>query len=1437
MNKFLGFLLFSLVFVQVSNAQFLWYENETSTNEIVYQSTSSGTFTTDVTNPDITGINRNAIVSQFDKNVGGSSDVSFNLTTKITSLDDFSINIKAYISLTTAELVNPNTRIRIYLENSSVGGAIYKQAHFTVGQEWQSIAFDFDGLVMSETVVNDGGFDVLKISFVNSTNNSLAAATYYLDSMYGTTEQVINTEPASLAGSWGARLYVRSGETLDDYVGNGYDYVAGAQEIISSYPSMGHVITNATNNAKSHYWSLRTNPNVEEILPGSGGIIDEEMVPSLENEQVIIDVIRVFKNAGKTVILYINGMNPADRASLASATAWNNYVDNYFAGDVHKAWMNFCEGYIKRFEKLGVDGYWVDAFNSYPGNDTERGEFVDMIRTVDPNVLLTVNYDKDYFTDDNGNFIEVDTDGVNETIGVDPPEEGVPDERDYKIIKYSATNPWSDFTAGHITPLGQGAPPNSWGYEEYTVPDMQASPTSIYSDPNSIFSDKQALKHMFLPIRSTWSSERSDLMFNNEQAYRFAKKITDAGATVTFSTTTDVGGIPTEDEKTILKFVDQQLTANAAVTPYVRPEGAYLADAIVATPEVPTRVYHAADEAVFLTPGTESDIIYTASVANPSTVANTHSNVSSMLPTANNGSVDFILTHPFMPNGTNKISLSFDYYTANSGANGSGSGRYIVRLYNSNLTDQNNSDNLNIIGATNRVGGSWQTENSIYEVTLAEDPEVLANGGYDRLKIIFNNYAIAENFYIDNIAFNTKDTTSDLADGNSWLYNYSPDEFNAATSNVGDGSSHTDKASGVPTEANNSTTVLEVLKGTAEISGVQFSTGDFDYTTNTLTFRVYPVSSTITAGDPTVKVIIRKEGTDNVDYQKTTATKTIAVDKWNEVTFTFADLTSTSDPTDNLYDQILLVFNAGTADLGATYYIDAVQNATSTLNWVGTTDSDWATANNWGNAIVPNDSYNVKIHETTVSDGAISVFPTISSAVTVNNLSLNDAASLVFTGGGSLATKENVTYNKSIDADKWYLMSSPVVQGSYDDTWVAANGIASGTGNNRAVGTYNNTALNGATHWRYFQASAEATPFNTAQGYSIRRSSGSAVSFVGTGFYSSNQTIGVSQGLSNYNLVSNPFTAYLNLGDFFADNTASNLLGSKTIWVWNAIDGIYNTKVSEVNNDYEIAHGQAFFVEAGTAGGNVTFDIGDVSHQDTDTFQKTSNAKTSVKIYIVDQDNNSRNAEIYFIDGATNGFDNGYDGELFGGVSRSFALFSELVDDNDKKYQIQSLPIDVKEAAIISLGLVAEAGKEITFSADVLNLSTDVKVFLEDKLTNTFTLLDETNATNKITLTEASNGVGRFYLHTTQSVLSIDTAFTLDKINIYKADASTLRITGLSQEKVQVRLFTIFGKQILNSSFEANGIKEIPLSKLASGIYIVQLEAKSGILNKKIILE
>jgi hypothetical protein len=119
-----------------------------------------------------------------------------------------------------------------------------------------------------------------------------------------------------------------------------------------------------------------------------------------------------------------------------------------------------------------------------------------------------------------------------------------------------------------------------------------------------------------------------------------------------------------------------------------------------------TTVYHVADDSKTLTLSEENNVTYTASVANPNMVGNTHTNVSSILASANNGSTVFILTNPYMPNGTNTMNLSFDYYTATAGGNNSGSGRYIVRLYNSVLGDSGNTVRENIAGAIGKTGGA-----------------------------------------------------------------------------------------------------------------------------------------------------------------------------------------------------------------------------------------------------------------------------------------------------------------------------------------------------------------------------------------------------------------------------------------------------------------------------------------------------------------------------------------------------------------------------------------------------------------------------------------------------------------------------------------------------------------------------------------------------------
>jgi hypothetical protein len=156
---------------------------------------------------------------------------------------------------------------------------------------------------------------------------------------------------------------------------------------------------------------------------------------------------------------------------------------------------------------------------------------------------------------------------------------------------------------------------------------------------------------------------------------------------------------------------------------------------------------------------------------------------------------------------------------------------------------------------------------------------------------------------------------------------------------------------------------------------------------------------------------------------------------------------------------------------------------------------------------------------------------------------------------------------------------------------------------------------------------------------------------------------------------------------------------------------------------------------------------------------------------------------------------------------------------------------------VVPVGIKAAAGKEITFSAEAMNIPDGINVYLEDRTANTVTLLSEANATYKVTLTESLDGIGRFYLHTKASGVLSTTEVALDNISIYSPAKSTLRIAGVSQGKASVKIYSVLGKQVFANTYNTTGVIDMNLPTLTTGLYVVQLETEKGTLNKKITLE
>ena len=466
--------------------------------------------------------------------------------------------------------------------------------------------------------------------------------------------------------------------------------------------------------------------------------------------------------------------------------------------------------------------------------------------------------------------------------------------------------------------------------------------------------------------------------------------------------------------------------------------------------------------------------------------------------------------------------------------------------------------------------------------------------------------------------------------------------------------------------------------------------------------------------------------------------------------------------------------------------------------------------------------------DVTIADGGeltLNGTGTISGSVTITN-----GGSLIATDG---SVTGNITYNRTLATENWYLMSSPVVGETYNNAYVTANSIASGTQNtnSRGIAPYVTTD----DSWDYMQAGETAT-FSAGTGYSVKRSSAGDVSFTGTlNVDNAGVNVDLSSTGNRFNLLGNPYTSHIASATFLANEGAVS--ETQTLWVWDQAQGSGSGayEVKTLGDPMVIAPAQGFFVKANASGGT-TFNFAESNQASSGgTFQRTD---TRPEIYLtISNQTDAREAKVYYIEDMTTGFDVGYEGELFNGVSNPLAIYTHLVADSEgKNYQVQSLPPNNYENMIIPVGINAEAGTSISIDAATNNFPSGINIYLEDKQDNSFTLL-EADSNFSFTPENSLSGIGRFYLHTTSGVLSADDFDTNNNISIYTSSNDNLRIAGVQNGTATVRLYNILGKEMLKTSFEGNGVNNIKVNDIPIGIYIVKLTTENGTLNRKIIIQ
>ncbi|PQJ72651.1 T9SS type A sorting domain-containing protein [Polaribacter butkevichii] len=556
--------------------------------------------------------------------------------------------------------------------------------------------------------------------------------------------------------------------------------------------------------------------------------------------------------------------------------------------------------------------------------------------------------------------------------------------------------------------------------------------------------------------------------------------------------------------------------------------------------------------------------------------------------------------------------------------------------------------------------------------------------------------------------------------------------------------------------------------------------------------------------------------------------------------------------------------------------------------FTSTGSGDWSTPATWtitdpnangGVNTVPSNIDDVFVstsHTVDVSSGNDAVCNNLTTGGSSGGVDLRDGSTLTVEGDVSLGRFDNslrlfhgtgapptliikgtitdrrIYLRKVLSNNKWFLISSPFLNAKKSkfltgSTNTVTNSVANGftgDGSKTSFASYDDANASGSKYVYTLEASKTSGNLTDAAGYSILLdNSPSNASYTMNGKYHHGATtsVAISDAGNGYNLVGNPYLAYIYAND--AANATHNvlldnnsILDEATIWLWDGDNATWVTVNKSDAAAYHISPTQGFFVKAKTGGGAFTFDKDLETHATNgDVFLKTTNNRFEIDLTI-STDKLSRKTAIRYIDNTTTSFDNGYDSSVFGGYSEDFQVYTQLLESTTKNLAIQSLPTKGLETMVVPVGVKAPANSEITFSAKSLNVPAGYNVYLEDKTNNILTRLDEANAAYTTTVTSAITE-GRFFIHTSAfSVLSLESEL-LEGVSIFKTDNSNLRIVGLQQGKVSVSLVNLIGKTVMNSSFKASTVNNIALPKLATGVYIVQLETEAGKLNKKIILE
>lgn len=533
--------------------------------------------------------------------------------------------------------------------------------------------------------------------------------------------------------------------------------------------------------------------------------------------------------------------------------------------------------------------------------------------------------------------------------------------------------------------------------------------------------------------------------------------------------------------------------------------------------------------------------------------------------------------------------------------------------------------------------------------------------------------------------------------------------------------------------------------------------------------------------------------------------------------------------------------------------------------WTGDFDENFSDIRNWTNGI-PTTDYKAIIPFIV----GLKPYPIISAGVTVNINSLEIAAGAEFTieATGTLNTNNSVViqsdvdasgsllnfgtiaisskkstagtttpiliYNRYILGNQWHMIGSPLLGQSINSTFLSTNSI---------IGMKDYIESENPSAWSTdYNTTAPNASFSLGKGYAIKNNTTGVISLTGTPNIAS-KGVTLSRSAYGWNLLSNPFTSAIAANS--SGDATNNLLTVNTgvletsfvaLYLWDPTTLSY--KIINHSSDLEnlsqnyLQVGQGFFVKAASNGLTFSMTPAMQSHQTSIPFKLSESdwVKLTLNAEIATA---KASTQILYREDMSRGLDIGYDAGLLDSYP-AFSLYTKLVEDNGVDFGLQCLPTDY-ENLIVPIGLDAEAGELVSFSAQNINIPQEYAIILEDRALGISTDLSDADSKYSIQLSEDADGFGRFYIHTS---FKSSLGFGDIDIELFKVFAvpvnNQLIVKGAVEGKTIAKIYSITGKLV--GQFDLKHLGENKLSfNEESGIYIIQISSSSNQFTQKFI--